>query len=395
MNQTYFMKGGKLLSSGAYGCVYYPAISCSGKDTKNKKLVSKIQGDDQANQNELEISNKIRKIYNYTAFFAPIIETCPINIAELDRGNIKSCELLSSDNVNGKSKKYMLMKIPYVSDITFTDYLMKTMELYPKLFLHTLVYSYPYLLRSLEQLVKHNIVHYDLKGNNIMYDSLQNRPIIIDFGLSIDLNELHEDMYPDTFYIFAPEYYIWAPEIHMICCLLHQYNKPTLYKTDIQKICREIISKNDMFKKLFSSEFIKQYTKSFTDFMMDYAGQDVYDIINDLLQYSYTWDKFSLSIMYLKNICYITQGTLDDNPFIQQFTELLMVSVHVNPRYRNSVSETLEQFTNYLAMDGEIRADSVKKLLEKLKRAQSKVYAKQLYTRDQNLLTRVSMKIQK
>jgi serine/threonine protein kinase len=390
---SFFMKGGKLLSSGAYGCVYYPTISCSGKDTKNTKYVSKIQGDGTANDNELHISKKIRKIYNYTAFFAPIIETCPIHLAQLEQGNVKSCELFSTEK-EGLSKKYLLLKIPYVSDIIFTDYLYKTMEAYPKLFLHTLVYSYPYLLRSLQMLVKHNIVHYDIKGNNIMYDSLRNRPIIIDFGLSIDMDILHPDIYPEVFYVYAPDYYIWAPEVHFICYLVQKMNTTRLTKKLIREICNDIIDKNEMYKTLFSNEFMREYKVSFIESMMRYSGENIYNVIDDLLQHFGTWDQYSLSMLYLKNIYSITKGTLNKNTFLQQFIEFLMINIHPNPEYRNTVEQSIEQFTNYLATEGDVKAKSMRDLLQKLGNAQEKVYAKHEYLKHKRYLDTISKKVE-
>ena len=45
--------------------------------------------------------------------------------------------------------------------------------------------SYIYLLSSLEFLNSQNVVHFDLKGDNILYNLTTNNPLIIDFGISI------------------------------------------------------------------------------------------------------------------------------------------------------------------------------------------------------------------
>ena len=62
----------ELLSQGGYGCVYYPALTCSGKSESSKKHVSKLQRKDWAAQNEIEIGNKIITIPNYKLYFLPI-----------------------------------------------------------------------------------------------------------------------------------------------------------------------------------------------------------------------------------------------------------------------------------------------------------------------------------
>ena len=49
------MKGGKLLSEGGYGCVFFPSINCDGSSMKTKKYVSKIQKFDKSAKNEIKI----------------------------------------------------------------------------------------------------------------------------------------------------------------------------------------------------------------------------------------------------------------------------------------------------------------------------------------------------
>ena len=45
---------------------------------------------------------------------------------------------------------------------------------------------------SIQLLIKYRIVHYDLKENNILVETTQQLPYIIDFGLSIDIARLIE-----------------------------------------------------------------------------------------------------------------------------------------------------------------------------------------------------------
>ena len=45
----------ELLSQGGYGCVYHPALTCSGKAESSTRSVSKLQRKDWASKNEVEI----------------------------------------------------------------------------------------------------------------------------------------------------------------------------------------------------------------------------------------------------------------------------------------------------------------------------------------------------
>ena len=68
--------------------------------------------------------------------------------------------------------------------------------------IHNLIHSYNHLLSGINILIKNKVVHYDLKGDNILYDDFRKIPILIDFGLSkispeiehlgLDLQVLHE-----------------------------------------------------------------------------------------------------------------------------------------------------------------------------------------------------------
>ena len=55
------MIGGSLLSQGGYGCVFHPEINCKGKETTNKKYISKIQKNDFSAENEISIGKHIEK----------------------------------------------------------------------------------------------------------------------------------------------------------------------------------------------------------------------------------------------------------------------------------------------------------------------------------------------
>ena len=51
---------------------------------------------------------------------------------------------------------------------------------------------YERIMDSIQLLIQHKIVHYDLKENNILIEKIQQLPYIIDFGLSIDIERLLE-----------------------------------------------------------------------------------------------------------------------------------------------------------------------------------------------------------
>ena len=105
-------------------------------------------------------------------FFLPIIEYCKINIAEIDNKLIEKCNTLH-DNTN-----LVLMKMNYIKNIDFYDFID---QINKPLIISSIMNLYLSLLTSIELLTNKNIVHYDLKDENILLDKKNKNPIIIRF----------------------------------------------------------------------------------------------------------------------------------------------------------------------------------------------------------------------
>ena len=111
----------KLLSQGGYGCVYYPGLFCDGKPLGNEKLVTKLQVDAEWTDREIFIGSMIVKINNFHLYFAPVIESCDINIKKITDPNIlDNCEIIKSG-----VQDYKIMFIPYIEKQGFLYTLFK------------------------------------------------------------------------------------------------------------------------------------------------------------------------------------------------------------------------------------------------------------------------------
>ena len=53
----------------------------------------------------------------------------------------------------------------------------------------SIVESFTYLLESIEKLQLKDIVHFDVKGDNVLYNLKTGFPLIIDFGISIPIKK--------------------------------------------------------------------------------------------------------------------------------------------------------------------------------------------------------------
>jgi serine/threonine protein kinase len=375
--------GGDLISSGGYGCVYYPGLECNANqmddqgnmiigEMKTKKYVSKIQKESFSARNEIRISSMIKKISNYEDYFSPILSVCPINITLLDKGLISQCELFKKK----KSKnRYLNLKQHYINGSELNEYMLDKNNKdikqgiigknSGKRFIEKSIYTYTHLLKALIKLENAGIIHYDLKSGNILYNREKHAPIIIDFGLSIDVknkllkelsnqeyNEKYYDNMINIFYIYSPDYYIWCPEILFLSYL---YNKKQINdivnKNDINRVSNDVIDKNHVFKKLLNNEVKQEYKKVISDYYSKFIGKTAIQITPELLRYIYTWDKYSLAITYLRLIYYLYNGNMDklvENEFMYRFSRYLLHQIHPNPEKRMTNKDSLKEFVGMI-----------------------------------------------
>lgn len=345
-------EGGNVLSKGAYGCVFTPMIDCQTKNTENTKYVSKLQLYDNTAENEYSIGKKIKKeIFIHNALYAPVDEMCEVSISKLEDETKEECDILKR-----KGKKYINMKIPFVDKLTFFDYMQQE---YDQNLFNIFLNNYSYLLESIELLQKAHIVHFDLKGNNILMNTVKKVPIIIDFGLSIDMdklflktknNKLNESYLKDCFYVFGPDYYVWCPEIHFINFLLYENLEPS--EEDIREFCEKVVDYQVILKRLYSEKFLTKMKKVMFEFYTSFQKMERNEIIKTLLSYYPTWDLFSLSIIFFRILSYITVNMNKQSEFLIRFSKLLLWNIHPNPEKRKSFSENRESLNKYIMKAG-------------------------------------------
>lgn len=325
----------KLLSSGGYGCVYYPSISCRGHKT-SKRSVTKLQVSNESSDNEMAISKIIRDIPMYKNYFIPVISSCPLKLKQLKDDIIEECDVLKNN------EDVVLMEMDYVNGMTLGDYLTKNNSI--KHIINSLISTYTYLLHSLNILNQHNIVHFDFKGDNIMYNINKNIPLIIDFGLSIDLENVKESNLDFYFFTYSPSYYVWCPEIHFICYLVNIDNKLTREK--IKEMCHTIVDNNKDFINILSDSFLDEYTDNMVNYYLQFVDMKKDDIIKKLLQTSHTWDNYSLANIYIRIISRIYPDGFTKNDFIIDFIQLLLNVINPDPNRRYSIHKCLDTFEN-------------------------------------------------
>jgi serine/threonine protein kinase len=365
----------KLISQGTFGCIFYPAIECDGSISKNKKYASKLVKNNRAELNEYLIGKMIKKIKLYEYYYAPVVNMCSINLAKIDKRERDMCRIIRTKTTGlgntssvDYTNNYSIMKIPFIDNIRMIDYFIN-LETDKKEILTYVLYSYNYLLQNINTLNKHGIIHFDLKLSNILIEKSKKIPIIIDFGLSIIVSDIRPETYKKYFYAHNPRYYIWCIEIHIICYLVKV--NPVLTKDALIDLIDEYVG-NNIGLKIFSDTFVQRFRDTaityYSKLLID-TGDTGYTrdaMIKKLLKYIHTWDSYSLSLVFLCFIQFISIYGFTHNNLIIEFSKVLLLNFHPNPEKRLSFDETKRKYNAIFNVDE--TTESYKKLLENFNR---------------------------
>jgi hypothetical protein len=199
LDQTFSKKGGTVIASGGFGCIFNPALKCKNKTHKNINLVSKLMKIKNAKKEFKEITKFkpiLQKIPNYQNYF--LIEgfsLCqPDTILNTDIQNFnKKCSALkkidiNENNINKHLNKLLALNMPF-GGISVDNFIEKNA---------TNIHIMKYLNKCLIELLEKGIIpmnslgvfHCDLKSSNILVNEKNDKLYtkIIDWGLSTTYN---------------------------------------------------------------------------------------------------------------------------------------------------------------------------------------------------------------
>ena len=280
-------KGGRVIASGGYGCVFNPALKCEGSTKREKNKISKLMTERHAMQ-EYEDINKIKEkvesIKNYEDYFLLYdVTMCrPAKLTATDLSEFDDkCSALPKDditkkNINSKLDKVMSLNMPNggmpVDDFIYTNgSFEKIYQVHSK------------LLKLLKNGIIHmnnkDIYHCDIKDSNVLVDDTTSdlKTRLIDWGLSVEYKPNEDSVFPRN----------WR-------------NRPLQFNVPFSVV-------------VFSDSFVEKYTKYLKDggeidkvslkpFVIDYLnfwmkerGAGHYKFINEIIFKLYSNDLSTIS----------------------------------------------------------------------------------------------------
>lgn len=378
----------KVINQGGFGCIFYPSLPCKKEKTnveQAKEYVSKLVERNFSSKNEIDVGEIVKKIPFYSLYYVPVLQHCDANLSKVGSKEIKKCNII--DNKESHIK-YILLKMKYLKNIKFTEYLLTNKS--KKHILNIIFDTYSYFLFSLEQLMNYEVVHFDFKWDNAVIDLKTELPVILDFGISIPIRKLLEhdralnasdengenvryedkreevnmdknknenkqdkyEFFRNYFYTYFPKYSLWPLEVHAICYVLHEHGRIT--PESLQQLIDEYVDSNAAFT-IFSPEFLEKYKKLCFETMEHLIDKPRKYVIHECLRFWTTWDNYALSISYFQIIQFISSSGFTSNAFLLSFSKILLGNVHPDPSRRSNYTTTRYEYKSIFYQETSIR----------------------------------------
>lgn len=376
----------KKISEGAYGCIFKPGYQCNGKVIESDKYITKIQRKAETSNKEADISAIVRKINHYEDFFSPIVEEpCPIDLATVEDDEIKKCGFIGKD----KETSYESNKIKYVGKRTLSEQMAHLFDKKPLRIFKYLFESHIHLIDGFKKLYGAGIIHFDVKENNIVCRSKTSIPIIIDFGLSIDISKIADENYHYSFFTYGPDYGPWCIDIAFLTYMANKlgegWQDMTIDQKNLLLVISDFFAKNDAILTLLSKEEQMEFrTRISNDFTNRFINtKSTWKQMADyLVGFTGTWDNYALCVIFLYIIKDMQlESYIDKFPKLNEYIQLLKSILLASPDQRLDLDKTKEAMSKFNSMNRKEKRNLNRAVLEKSK---TEDYNKQIYNRVMN-----------
>ena len=330
------------------GIYYFLLNKEHKKNRKQRKYMSKIKQLDVFVRNEIINVEKIKEINNYSIYYNVYEIYEKTSIMEIDNEVIKGKTIKNNSELLFKyeNKEYIKLET-YLKTLlhnngSHDDEFQKP----PKysLYLSKLIHFYTHLLQSIQILYDASMIHNNINIDTILV-SKYSMPLLSDFSFSIDVSRDFQ-LFSFLFMEYNPSYIEWPFEFHLLSYFLS--NKLNSFSSsNIYDVVQDVISQHP-FLHFFGDKIINSFKNEAIQYFSKYVNQNYNFIIDDILQFSNTWDNYSLSIMFLRILINIHYQIHKNNKFIIFFMKLLISNTHFVPSKRLSIHSTLSQFNMLL-----------------------------------------------
>lgn len=298
--------------------------------------------------NEVQISQRIMQIPNYSRHFNPIIKDSFVKLAEIDDDNFERCTSISDENTHILLTQRNNKNSETFYDIFYNNQNNQNSQNSQKILLLNVINSYKHLLTAIKSLENAHIVNLNFHPTTLTFTN--NLPIISNFSLCFHSKTMNEERKSNIFAVYNPKNVFLSLEAHVIC-FLNKTNAASLSFSNIEEIAADC-QKRASSLSCFSKAFIEQYKAAAIFSLQPFINKPKTTIINEILQESCTtWNNYGLSILFLvllRDIFKKDGKGIKNTPFISGFFQLLTQNIHPEPSKRTSILQNISLFNDIL-----------------------------------------------
>jgi hypothetical protein len=200
-----------------------------------------------------------------------------------------------------------------------------------------------------------------MKENNVIYSEESERPVLIDFGLSIDMKTLTPDKYAEYFFTYGYDYPPWCFEASIISYGVNEFGpnlaKELLTVEQVEKLCNNFTNINPLFfndgetghEDIFTEAERVAYNQKLKAYLQPYVGGPWKTVVDSHLKFMNTWDIYAVHVMFLLFVyhLHIYEYNMGEFRFIQVYVAKLKRELVALPTER----KTYEEITSELMKD--------------------------------------------
>jgi serine/threonine protein kinase len=275
------------IAEGTYGCAFAPNIKCQDGKKAPKDAIGKIFSQPKHLKEERELTQKIVDIDPDGLFTVPFYGSCVTNMALADPSD-KTHMCKHAQNL------HVTTQLLYKNGGVDLKNLLRNFGSYKDLYIDDFIPMFLPLFKGVSKLIDNNLVHLDLKPENMLYNKESRRLYMIDFGLLTPLNKVYHKNY-----VLSWPYPYYPPEFAMYSSL------------DIE--LPQIMTNFDIYNVSQYIHFMKRYIdieKETEAFVNKYKGKtkNFRELFNKV--YVKKIDSYSLAMTFVEMVYYLNKNSM-------------------------------------------------------------------------------------
>jgi serine/threonine protein kinase len=352
-----------VIGEGAYGCVHRPSLKCKDKTMSYSDKISKLLLNEDVNI-ELDTYSNINKIDKTKKYYLGKPVKCNLKNDNSTLQSIKKCK--KSSEILSNILDYSLLISKY-GGINLTEFSEKMALVEPtqsnikkmkKFWIEA-----QRLFHGISNMNKHNLIHHDIKPDNIVYAETINRLNYIDFGLMQKYDIVYKECQNSQYWLASKMHWSFPFEI--------MYLQKTKYMNFVKMSEQEKINLIDdiimSFKedsnymantiKVFYSTIVtnKNNAKEQYDMKMKLFHDFKILLINEMKSTNYTdflkksirtIDTYGLG-MTLLNVLNNTKHLIGHGLY-EKFSELFYNMIHPNVFKRYDIATSMREYEHII-----------------------------------------------